>query len=114
MLWIEPQSGAGRRLVASTSSCARSRCGGPAPTSSQSEQEEALPSRCARQEGCSLHAGRQGQENDRVGLERLVPPRRFHMVRYHGIFAPHDLHEIVRQFCAPPSSGDDADCRHAH
>ena len=110
------------------------------PTSSGPQHEEALPPRCARQEGYSLHAGRQVHQNDRVGLEQLaryglrpalslerlseagdgtvlyemkrrfsdgrhtlrftprelllqlcalVPPRGFHMVRYHGIFAPH-------------------------
>jgi hypothetical protein len=114
--------------------------GQPAPTSSRPQHEEALPARCARQDGYSLHAGRKVHEKDRVGLEQLaryglrpalslerlreagdgtvlyemkrrfsdgrqtlrftprelllrlcalVPPRGFHMVRYHGIFAPH-------------------------
>lgn len=114
--------------------------GRPARTVSEPQREEVLPARCARQEGYSLHAGRQVHANDRVGLEQLaryglrpalslerlreagdgtylyemkrrfsdgrqtlrfaprelllrlcalVPPRSFHMVRYHGIFAPH-------------------------
>ena len=114
--------------------------GRPARTVSEPQHEEVLPARCARQDGYSLHAGRQVHENDRVGLEHLaryglrpalslerlreagdgtvlyemkrqledgrqtlhftprelllrlcalVPPRGFHMVRYHGIFAPH-------------------------
>ncbi len=41
--------------------------GRPAPMSSGLKHEEALPARCARQEGYSLHAGRQVHENDRVG-----------------------------------------------
>jgi hypothetical protein len=114
--------------------------GRAAARSSGPRHEEALPARCARQDGYSLHAGRRVHENDRVGLEELaryglrpalsqerlseaedgtvlyemkrrfsdgrqtlrftpralllrlcalVPPRGFHMVRYHGIFAPH-------------------------
>ena len=114
--------------------------GRPTPRSSGRQDEEALASRCVRQEGYSLHAGRQVHQNDRVSLEQLaryglrpalslsrlreasdgtvlyemkrrfsdgrqtlrflprelllrlcalVPPRGFHMVRYHGIFAPH-------------------------
>ena len=41
--------------------------GRPARTSSRPEYEEELPPRCARQDGYSLHAGRQVHENDRVG-----------------------------------------------
>ena len=44
----------------------------PTPMSSAPEHEEALPARCARQEGYSLHAGRQVHANDRVGLEQLA------------------------------------------
>ena len=125
--------------------------GRPAPTSSAPQHEEALPARCARQEGYSLHAGRHVHQNDRVGLEQLaryglrpalslsrlseggdgtylyemkrrfsdgrqtlrfaprelllrlcalVPPRGFHMVRYHGIFAPHARGRFA-QSCMP-------------
>jgi hypothetical protein len=115
--------------------------GRSAPTpSGPRHEEEALPERCARRDGYSLHAGRKVHQNDRVGLEQLaryglrpalslerlhvagdgtylyemkrrfsdgrqtlrfaprelllrlcalVPPRGFHMVRYHGVFAPH-------------------------
>jgi hypothetical protein len=34
-------------------------------------REEALPALCARQDGYSLHAGRQVHENDRLGLESV-------------------------------------------
>jgi len=140
--------------------------GRPAPMSSGPQHEEALPARCARQEGYSLHAGRQVHENDRVGLEQLaryglrpalslerlseagdgtvlyemkrrfsdgrqtlrfaprelllrlcalVPPRGFHMVRYHGIFAPHARGRFaltgrgMRDCPATPSPSDTAE-----
>ncbi len=46
--------------------------GRAAARSSGPEHEEALPARCARQDGYSLHAGRRVHENDRVGLEELA------------------------------------------